>query len=138
MTRAQILPDVQAAIAAALPTITVVNNDFGTAASAAMESALRSTGYVIALRPILGSKLIAQKGVRIIEDVTLCAHVRWNPTKAPSFACAATIDAILVCVSTQTLGGKVGHGDGRVTELIADDAGLQTTAVYFTCVANNS
>lgn len=138
MTRSQIIPALQAVLTTALAPHVVVANNLSEAARDTMEGALRGAGVCIVVAPVLGSRGQGQAGPRVSERVEVAVHVRVNTTQAPTvdpYALVSTaINAVLASVE---LRAAAGGSDGVMTDLVTEDAGLHTTACFFTIPITN-
>lgn len=115
--------------------------DDGTAANTqAMEEQIRAKGMVLVITPILGSSLRDPAKGRSLERATVSVHVRVNPSVntlssgaqiEPEDAVDAVISTLLALGQPDAALDGLEPGDGeRLTELVPEDSGLLTTAVY--------
>lgn len=138
MTRAELIPAVVAAITPAVSPHVVVANDYGVAASQAMETALTSgTGVVVAVSPIMSSTLKSKtSGGAFACANTLSVAIRCNRAKAPSFDMNAAHDAVVAAIfSAQSLDADAG---AQLSELVVEDLGSETYEIHFTITTDSN
>ena len=138
MTRAELIPAVVAAITPAVSPHVVVANDYGVAASQAMETALTSgTGVVVAISPIMSSTLKSKtSGGSFACANTLSVAIRCNRAKAPSFDMNAAHDAVVAAIfSAQSLDADAG---AQLSELVVEDLGSETYEIHLTITTDSN
>lgn len=138
MTRAELIPAVVAAITPAVAPHVVVANDFSTAKSDAMESALTGgTGVAVAVSPITSSTLKGKTdGGAFACSNAISIAIRCNRAKAPSFDMSAAHDAVIAAIfSAQSIDADAG---APLSELVPEDLGNETYEIHLTITTDSN
>lgn len=147
ITASAVRPAVKAALEAAVPFTTknvkAISFEGDMEANEEMEGQLKAKGLVLGLSPLLASRNQSRASTRLQERAVFSVNVRTNPTINDDAARGGSLiahddagDAVLRVLLA--LGSKDGAlpdlepgNEGLVRQLFVNDAGLRTTAIYF-------
>lgn len=147
LTAASVRPTLKTALEAAAPFaaagVKAIAFEGDVEANEELENAIKTKGMVLALAPLLASRNSSKASTRLLERAVFAVNIRTNPTiNADAAKGGSEIDhdvagdaVIRVLLALGGSNGALpelepGNGD-LVRQLMPSDAGLRTTAVYF-------